>query len=130
MGLRRGRDAEDLALAIGEPRECLGAKTAERLAAAPARLDETGGPEAADVPAHERLREPDVLDQVPDRRVARREAADDPEPVDVGERLVDDAQLTQVIGLVDDRGERRANPGAGGAQARVLASTRIYINGS
>ncbi|MFL5681178.1 MAG: hypothetical protein ACJ77B_11325 [Chloroflexota bacterium] len=68
------------------------------------------------MPADEGLRQPDVLDQVANRRMARREAADDPEAVDIGEGLVDDPQLAEVIRLVDDRGERRADPGAGGAQ--------------
>jgi hypothetical protein len=63
------------------------------------------------VPAHERLRQADFLDEVGDRRVAVREALDDAEPIDVGERLVDDPQLAELIGLVDDRSDSRTDPG-------------------
>ena len=48
-------DAEDRALARGELAERLLAQAADRLAAAPARLDDAGGAEAAEVPRHERL---------------------------------------------------------------------------
>jgi len=64
------------------------------------------------VPADEGLRQPDLLDQVGDRRVTTGKAADDPQPVDVRERLVDDPQLAKVLGLVDDRRNRGADPGA------------------
>ena len=63
------------------------------------------------MPAHERLRQADLLDQVRDRRVAVREALDDAEPIDVGECLVDDPQLAELVGLVDDRGDGRTDPG-------------------
>jgi hypothetical protein len=64
------------------------------------------------VPADEGLRESDLLDQIRDGGVTARETSDDPKPIDVGEGLVDDPQLAQVLGLVDDRRERGPNPGA------------------
>jgi hypothetical protein len=64
------------------------------------------------VPADEGLRQPDLLDQVRDRRVTAGQAADDPQPVDVRERLVDDPQLAKILRLVDDRRERGADAGA------------------
>jgi hypothetical protein len=63
------------------------------------------------VPADQGLGEPDLLDQIGDRCVAVREALDDAEPIDVGECLVDDPQLAELVGLVDDRCDGRANPG-------------------
>jgi hypothetical protein len=123
-------NAEDLAFAVGEGGKRLRPKAAQGLAAAPAGLDQARGAEAPHVPADERLRQAHVLDEVPNRRVARREAPDDAEPVDVGEGLVHDPQLAEIIGLVDDRGERRPDSGAGGAQGDVLASTAVYINES
>jgi hypothetical protein len=64
------------------------------------------------MPADQGLREADLLDQVRDGRVAAGETTDDPEPIDVGEGLVDDPQLTKVVGLVDDRRQGRADAGA------------------
>jgi hypothetical protein len=63
------------------------------------------------VPADEGLRQADLLDQVRDRGVAVGEALDDAEPIDVGECLVDDPQLAELVGLVDDRGDGRTDPG-------------------
>jgi hypothetical protein len=57
-----------------------------------------------------------VLDEIPHRRRAAGKALDDAQPIDVGERLVEQAQLAQVIGLVDDGGERGANAGGRGRQ--------------
>jgi hypothetical protein len=74
-------------------------------------LDEPGCTQPADVPADEGLRQADLLDQVRDRGVAVREALDDAEPIDVGECLVDDPQLAELVGLVDDRGDGRTDPG-------------------
>ena len=84
---------------------------ADRLAAAPAGRHDPGGPELAEVPADERLGEPDVIDELGDRRRAPGQPLDDPQPVDVGEGLVEQAQLAQVVGLIDDRGDRRADAG-------------------
>lgn len=75
-----------------------------------------------------------MLDQLGDRGLRFREAADDPQAVDVGERLVDEAQGAQVIRLVEDGRDRRADSGWGGAQGEVLqgvapvGSTALYIN--
>jgi hypothetical protein len=102
---------------------------AERLAAAPPRLDETGRAKPPDVPAHERLRQADVLDEVAHGRMPVGQPLDDPEPVDVRECLVDDAKLPQVVRLVDDAGESRADPRARRAQDASGASMAIYING-
>ncbi len=52
-----------------------------------------------------------MLDEIPDGGRAAREAPDDPQAVDVGERLVEEPELAQVIWLVDDGGERRTDPG-------------------
>ena len=88
------------------------------------------------MPADEWLGEPDFLDQIGDRSVAVREAFDDAEPIDVRERLVDDAQLAQLVGLVDNGSNGRANTGGGGGQeeglreGRRVASTTVYINRS
>ena len=91
------------------------------------------------MPADQRLRQPDFLDQVGDRSVAAGESPDDPQPVDVGEGLVDDPQLAKVFGLVDDRRKGRANAGARGGQSvspvgvgllRGVTSTAVYINRS
>ena len=109
--------------------EGLRPEPAERLAAAASRLDETGGPKPPDMPAHKRLRQADVLDEVTHRRMPVGQPLDDPEPVDVRERLVDDAKLPQVVGLVDDAGESRADPRARRAQDASGASMDIYING-
>ena len=109
--LRSRRQAEDRPLAGDEGLERLGTEAARRLAAVPAGLDEPGGPQPADMPADERLGQPDFLDQVRHRRVAVREALDDAEPIDVGECLVDDPQLAELVGLVDDRGDGRTDPG-------------------
>jgi hypothetical protein len=45
-----------------------------------------------------------------------RQAADDAQPVDVGEGLVDETQLAQLLRLKDRVGDRAADVGAGGAQ--------------
>jgi hypothetical protein len=42
--------------------------------------------------------------------------ADDPQAVDVGEGLVDEAQLAQLVGLEDGVGDRAANARRRGAQ--------------
>lgn len=89
------------------------------------------------MPRDERLREPDLGDELGDGRLRGREAADDPEPVDVGESLVDEAQLAQLLGLEDGVRERAADAGRRGAQGAVLrygvagaiGSTAVYING-
>jgi hypothetical protein len=63
------------------------------------------------VVAHEGLGEPHVIDQLRHGRRRLRQAPDDPEPVDVGERPVERAQVAQVVRLVDDGGKGPADPG-------------------
>jgi hypothetical protein len=86
------------------------------------------------VPRHERLRQPDLRDQLRDGRFGGRQATNDPKPIDVGEGLVNDAQLAELVGLEDGVGDRAANVGARGAQGDLrrllpVASTTVYING-
>ena len=82
----------------------------------------------------ERLRQPDVGDELGDRGLALGQAADDAQPVHVGQGLVEGAQLAQVLGLDDDR--RRSSSGSGRAVGTAgdgllgggVASTTVYIN--
>jgi hypothetical protein len=76
-----------------------------------------------------------LRDEVRDGRLGLGERPDDAQPVDVGECLVDEAQLAQLVGLEDGVGDRAANAGRRGAQrlisgqgARAVRSTAIYIN--
>jgi hypothetical protein len=83
------------------------------------------------MPTHEWLRQSDVRDKIPHACVAFGKPAHDPQPVHVGQGLVNDFELTQVVGLIDDRGQRRADPSRGWTQGESLlaiASTAIYIN--
>jgi hypothetical protein len=62
-----------------------------------------------------------------------REPTDDSQPVDVGEGLVDEAQLAQLLGLEDSIGDRAADVGARGAQVdlregRSLSAEKGRIN--
>src|SRR5215216_3076890 len=68
------------------------------------------------MPRDERLAEPDALDELRDRRLTLGKALDDPEPVDVGERLVDEAQGPQLLGLVHDGRDCRAEVRGRGGQ--------------
>ncbi len=63
------------------------------------------------MPAHQRLREPDVVDELGDAGLAAGKPLDDPQPVDVRERLVKGAERAKLIGLVDDRRDRGADAG-------------------
>jgi hypothetical protein len=125
---------EDGRLAGGELLEGLGAEAADRLAAHPAGRDEPGGAEPTDVPRHERLRQPDLGDEVGDAGLRAGETPDDPEPVDVGQCLVDEAELAEVVGLEDRVRDRAPDMGAGWTQEDLLGgrgavgSTAIYIN--
>jgi hypothetical protein len=110
--LRSRGQTEDVTLARGERLEGLRSDATHRLAAVPPCLDESGGAEPADVPADQRLRQPHVLDQLAHARGAVGEAADDAEAVDIGERLVDRAELAKLGGGVRDGGEGGPDPGA------------------
>lgn len=68
------------------------------------------------MPADQGLRETDFLDEVGDGRVTAGQTPDDPKSIDVGQGLVDDPQLTEVVGLVDDRRKGRADAGSRGGQ--------------
>lgn len=90
------------------------------------------------MPRDKGLAEADVVDELGDRRLALGEPADDPEPVDVGQGLVDEADGAEVVGLVDDGGDGRADAGGGGAQGKgsgccrrddpSVGSMAVYIN--
>lgn len=86
------------------------------------------------MPRHERLRQPDLGDELGDGCLGGRQAADDPKAVDVGKGLVNEAQLAQLVGLEDGVRERAADAGGRGAQdrlqlGRTVGSTAVYING-
>ena len=86
------------------------------------------------MPGHQRLRQPDLRDELGDGRLARGQAADDAEAVDVGQGFVDETQLAELVGLEDGVRDRAADVGARGAQEgspaeRPVASTTVYING-
>ena len=81
--------------------------------------------------ADERLRQPDVVDELGDRRLALGEPAHDAQAVHVGEGLVEGAQLAQVSGwrTIDAMVERiRAGVGTGGAVSWVRLGTGRRIN--
>ena len=91
--------------------ERLGAQGADRLAPDAARRDETGDAKPLQVVTDQRLTESDVRDELGHAGLAFRQATDDAQPIHVGEGLVKQAQLAQVVGLEDDRGDRGANAG-------------------
>ena len=57
----------------------------------------------------------------------------DAQAVHVGQGLVEGAQVAQIVGLDDDRGDGRTDPGGGrhgrGGAPRVVVSTTVDING-
>ena len=63
------------------------------------------------MPRHQGLRQTDLGHELGDRRLARREPANDAQAVDVGEGLVDEAQLAELVGLEDGVRDRAANAG-------------------
>ena len=92
----------------------------------PARLDEAGGAQALEVMADERLGQPDVGDELGDARLAVGQAADDAQAIDVGEGLVERAQLAQLFGLEDDRRDGRTErAGVGTGRSGSGDSRRI-----
>jgi hypothetical protein len=52
-----------------------------------------------------------VVDELGHAGLAAREALHDPQAVHVRERLVEGAQGTQLVGLIDDRRDGAANAG-------------------
>jgi hypothetical protein len=88
------------------------------------------------VPRDERLREPDLGDELGHGGLRNGKGTDDPQAVDVGERLVDETQLAQLVGLEDGVGDRAANAGgrrtqgerSGGVGGAAVGSTAVYIN--
>ena len=125
-------EPEHAALVLGVGAEGLGNEARDGLATDAAGLDQAGNPEAPEVPRHERLAQADTLDEVGHARLALRQALDDPQPVHVGQGLVDEPELAQLLGLIDDGREGRPDPGAGRAQVgdpeTAVGSTAVYIN--
>jgi len=93
--------------------ERLGTEGADRLSTHPAGLDQARDPKPLEVMADERLAQSDVRDELGDAGLAVGQPADDPQPIHVGECLVERAQLAKVVGLKDDRRDRRAEAGGG-----------------
>ena len=85
--------AEDRPLPGDERLVGIRVQAANRLSSIPSRPDESGRPQTSDMPAYQRLRQPNLLDQIRDRRASAGEATDDPKAVDIRQRLVDDPQL-------------------------------------
>ena len=77
-----------------------------------------------------------MLDELRDRGGTGRQAPDDPQPVDIGQGTVEQSDLAQLVGLVDDGRDGRADAGRRWAQGEAPGrreregSTRIYINHS
>jgi hypothetical protein len=78
-----------------------------------------------------------VVDELGHGRLALGEPANDPEAVHVGQGLVDEADRTEVLGLVDDGRDRGTDAGAGRAQGSApvaggrsdgVGSIGVYIN--
>ena len=116
-------DAEDGPLARGDLVEGLRTEADDDLAPVALGRDETGVAKTLDMMGDERLGQSDVLDEVADGRGAARQAADDAEAIDVGQRLVERAQAAEVLGLLDERGDRAADPGRGRGQGCTLRET-------
>jgi hypothetical protein len=105
-GLRRHTcHAQEDTLALGDLTEDVGSELADDFTARPLRFDDSRSPEPTDVPGNERLAEADGVDKFAHRGGALGQPSDDTKAVYVRERLVKDAQLAQIVGLVDDRGD-------------------------
>ncbi len=112
--MTRGRgpvEPQDRLLARCELGERFGPQPADRLATDPRGRDHARLAKLADVPAHQRLRQPDVVDELGDARLAASQPLDDPQSVDVRERLVERTERPKLVGLVDDRRDRGADAG-------------------
>ena len=116
-------EAKDSALVVGEGAKRLGQEAGHGLAADAPRVDEPGCPESAQVPRDERLAQADPFDQLGHAGLALREALDDPQPIHVRKGLVDDADRAQLVGLVDDGRNGRADVRWG----RGLTGLRVRI---
>ena len=91
------------------------------------------------MPRDERLGEADLGDELGDGRLRAGEGAHDPKAIDVGEGLVDETQLAQLVRLEDGAGDRAADAGGRGTQGTcsvgglgsraAVGSTAVYING-
>ena len=132
-------DTEHPALVLGEGAERLGHEAGHGLTADPPCLNQACDSKPAEVPRDERLAEPDSLDELGDAGVALGEALDDAQAVHVREGLMDEAQRTEVLGLVDDGRDRRTDVRGGRCQGTlripapdrgcaVDGSTLVYIN--
>ena len=71
------------------------------------------------MPRDEGLRQSDLGDELGDGRFRDGENPEDPQPVDIGEGLVDQPKLAEVVGLEDRIRDRAADVGAGGTQGKV-----------
>jgi hypothetical protein len=80
------------------------------------------------MPGNERLGQPDLRDELGDGRLARGQTSDDAEAVDVGQGLVDETQLAQLVGLEDGVRDRASDVGARGAQGESPAEATRRIN--
>jgi hypothetical protein len=105
------RHSQQGALAFRDFVEDVRPKLAEDLAAGPPGLDDSGSLEPGHVPRDQRLAEADRFDQIADRSRTLREPPHDSEAVHVGQRFVEDAQLPQIVGLIDDCGYRATDVG-------------------
>jgi hypothetical protein len=104
-------ESKDGSFTRSELGERVSSQPAYRLATNACRLDDRCLAELADVPAHERLRQPHVVDELGDARLTTGKALNDPQAVHVGEGLVERPKRSQLIGLVDDRRDGGADAG-------------------
>jgi hypothetical protein len=97
--------AQEDSLALGDLTKDVGTKLADDLAAGPLGFHDAGSSESTDVPRNQRLAEPDGIDQFAYGCRALRKPSDDAKAVNVRERLVENAQLAKIVGLIDDCGD-------------------------
>ncbi len=115
----------------------LGDQTRDRFSAGAARLDQTGQTQLAQMPRDERLAEPDVVDELGDRRLTLREPPHDSQAIHVRQGLVNQSNGAEILGLVNDRGDRGPDTSRRRAQERLrsvaaaiqgVGSMEVYIN--
>jgi hypothetical protein len=97
--------AQEETLALGDLTEDVGSELADDFAAGAPGFDDARGPEPTDVPGDERLAEADRIDKLAHCGGTLGQAPYDAKAVYVGKGLVKDAQLAQIVGLVDDGGD-------------------------